>query len=83
MVQDACGLCKAGEVEMKRATITDVLAESHSLIAHMDRVRHDVPSERLDAFEREYAKAVAIRDMAATESIVTGLNWRLNSLRAT
>ena len=67
---------------MKRMTITDVLAESHGLIEHMDRVRPDVPAERLDAFEREYAQAVAIRDMAATESIVTGLNRRLDIMGA-
>lgn len=66
---------------MKRATVTDVLAESHGLIEHMDRVRSNVPAERLDAFEREYAQAVAIRDMAATESIVTGLNRRLAALQ--
>jgi len=65
-----------------KPTTKDVLAESHALIVAMDRVRPDVPAARLDAFEREYAQAVAIRDMAATESIVTALNRRLDNLRA-
>lgn len=65
-----------------KPTTKDVLAESHALIVAMDRVRPDVPAARLDSFEREYAQAVAIRDMAATESIVTELNRRLRNLRA-
>lgn len=66
----------------RRPTTADVLAETHSLIAQMDRVRPDVPAERLPAFEREYAKAVALRDIATQETVYIGLNRRLRSLGA-
>ena len=82
MVQDASRLREAGKGEsMKRQpTPADVLAEAHSLIVHMDRVRPDVPAERLAAFERRYAQAVALRDIATTEAVFTGLNRRLRAL---
>lgn len=65
-----------------KPTVQDALAEANAVIMAMDRVRPDVPPDRLDAFEREYSEATTLFDALVIAAIGAGLRKRRSMLTA-
>jgi len=63
-----------------KPTVQDALSEANALIEAMDRVRANVPADRLDAFEREYSEATTLFDALVVAAIGTGLRKRRSML---